>query len=398
MNLLNDVITYVRRIVKTPSNASLSDNLIIDYINRFWLMDVDARMQLFDLKTKYEFQTRPGINHYNMPLYNTNGYPAQGGGASIQAPISYYPVYQGFMDPVYVNGFRTYFSTQRDVFFNNWPLYTQALNNSFFGDGGAGPYTFNTSSSPAIAGYVDITGIITAQSTSDPILITPPNPLIPSKPPVLTPGDPFVAKTSIYPAVFITTQDENNNTIVVNDSGQFLKAPTTGNMQLGMLTGDVNPFWDATTNVVNYTTGEINVTFNVAIPAGMQVNTQSYFVQQGVPRSVLFNNNCLTLMPPPDISYHVELDAYLTPAAFLSTGASLPFAYMAEYIARGAARKILSDTGDAEQFMFYEPLFREQEMLVWKRSQRQFTATRTQTIFSETRMQFPYNNYSGGGI
>jgi hypothetical protein len=70
---------------------------------------------------------------------------------------------------------------------------------------------------------------------------------------------------------------------------------------------------------------------------------------------------------------------------------------MSEYIARGAARKILSDTGDIEQFQFYEPLFREQEMLVWKRSQRQFTATRTPTIFSEFSSQSPSNNFSGGG-
>ena len=53
MNLLNDIITYVRRIVKAPSNTVLTDDLIIDYINRFWIMDVDARIQLFDLKTQY---------------------------------------------------------------------------------------------------------------------------------------------------------------------------------------------------------------------------------------------------------------------------------------------------------------------------------------------------------
>jgi hypothetical protein len=35
----------------------------------------------------------------------------------------------------------------------------------------------------------------------------------------------------------------------------------------------------------------------------------------------------------------------------------LPFAYMSEYIARGAARKILADTGDIELFAFYVPLF-----------------------------------------
>ncbi|CAB4199608.1 hypothetical protein UFOVP1357_1, partial [uncultured Caudovirales phage] len=67
MNLLNSVITYVRRIIKTPSDSVITDGLIVDYINRFWLMDVDARVQLFDLKTKYQFLTTPGVDRYNMP-------------------------------------------------------------------------------------------------------------------------------------------------------------------------------------------------------------------------------------------------------------------------------------------------------------------------------------------
>ena len=94
----------------------------------------------------------------------------------------------------------------------------------------------------------------------------------------------------------------------------------------------------------------------------------------------------------------MELDAYLTPAAFLSTSQALPFSYMAEYLARGAARKILADTGDVEQFQFYEPLFREQEILVWKRSQRQVTATRTGTIFSMSQGNGNYNNLGQGTL
>ncbi len=101
---------------------------------------------------------------------------------------------------------------------------------------------------------------------------------------------------------------------------------------------------------------------------------------------------------PPAQQYLVELDAYLSPAAFLNTGAAIPFGYMAEYIARGAARKILSDTGDVEQFQFYEPLFKEQELLVWKRSQRQWTATRTETIYSQGNYagQWGNNGFTGG--
>jgi hypothetical protein len=141
--------------------------------------------------------------------------------------------------------------------------------------------------------------------------------------------------------------------------------------------------YSTTSNVVNYQTGTIYVTFPVAIPAGQTINAQVYYYNPGLPRSMLFYNNCIVLRNVPETQYLVEADAYLSPAAFLNTNSAIPFGYMAEYIARGAARKILADTGDTEQFMFYEPLFREQEMLVWKRSQRQFTATRTQTIYSQ---------------
>jgi hypothetical protein len=346
-------------------------------------MDVDARMQLFDLKTTYRFQTSPGIDQYNMPLYNTNGYPTQVEPGN--QLISYYPVYQGFMAPAFVNGIQLPFFTEQSAFFNIWPNYIQPLCNSFYGNGTAGPYLLTTPYFPSLAGHVDITGIIAANSNIDPIVSTTLNTAVP--------------KTSTYPAVYITTQDADNNTLVVSDSGQFLAASgVVGNMQLGMLTGpSLDPVWNSTTNVINYTTGQINVTFATPIPAGVPINIQSYYVQQGIPRAILFYNNTLVIRPPCNVSYLIEIEAYLTPAAFLSTAQSIPFAYMCEYIARGAARKILADTGDIEQFQFYEPLFREQEMLVWKRSQRQFTATRTQTIFSEFSSQRPYNNFSGGG-
>jgi hypothetical protein len=388
MNLLQDIITYVRRIVKTPSNAALSDNLIIDYINRFWLLDMDARFQLFDFKTTYRFQTVPGIDQYNMPLYPIQIEP----GAQ---QISYYPVYQGFLGPAWVNGIQVPFFTTQGGFFNIWPNYIQALNNSFFGNGTSGPYPLTTPYFPALAGHVDMAGVIAgnnavgAQVPADPLVGNAPNAAVPF--------------TSVYPAVYITTQDENNKTLVVTDSGQFMPTPNSaGNMQLGMLIGNVAGGWSATNNVINYTTGQIYVTFGenntpVPINADIPINIQSYYIQQGIPRAILFYNNVLTIRPPCDVSYLIELDAYLSPAAFLASSQAVPFAYMSEYIARGAARKILSDTGDLEQFQFYELLFREQEMLVWKRSQRQFTSTRTPTIFSEFSSQSPSNNFSGGG-
>lgn len=396
MNFLNDVITYARRIVKTPSDAVISDNLIIDYINRFWLMDVDARMQLFDLKVKYLFETIPGLTDYNMPLYIVQTEP----GSQQIAP---FPVYQGFIGPGYINGIQVPFYTERTSFWNVWPNYLQSVVQVATGDGTTTTFQFNLPYFPSIPGHVDITGIISQGSGEDPIFA--------NNMPLNASGNIDIPSTSFYPGVFITYTNANGSNTTITDSGIFLEN-ATGNTLYGLLMEPGQPpfgntalsspmsipnSYSMTVNTVNYSTGQVNVTFPSAPPAGVPIQVQSYYFEQGLPRAVLFYNNTLTLRPPPNIQYTVELDAYLTPAAFLTTTQALPFAYMAEYLARGAARKILSDTGDWEQFAYYEPLFREQENLVWKRSQRQWTATRTPTIFSDLAGQSPNMNIGQGG-
>lgn len=394
MNLLSDIITYVRRIIKSPSDSVISDALIIDYINRFWTIDVDARMQLFDLKTKYQFQTTPTVDQYNMPLYSIQ---TEEGGQQ----ISWYPVYQGFLGPAYINGIQVPLQTQKNSFFNIWPKVTQQLSVVEVGDGGVSysfqlPILSGVSTVPnnpplngILRGHIDITGIISIGQ--DP----------PEDPPVTSTFIDTVPVTSVDSAFFITSIDGTGANVVVQDSGQFLN----GNVNYGLLMEPgPAPFgnqslgsYSITSNTVNYLTGEVNVTFPVPIPAGNDINVQCYFFETGLPRAILYYNNTLTLRSPPSTQYLVELDAYLSPAAFLSSSQAIQFGYMSEYIARGAARKILSDTGDQEQFAFYEPLFREQEMLVWKRSQRQWTATRTETLYSQGFGGGLGQNNSNGG-
>lgn len=405
MNLLEDIITYVRRIIKSPSDALISDNLIVDYINRFWIMDVDARLQLFDLKTKYQFQTTPGVDQYNMPMYDVQ----TSVNSDPQAPISFYPVYQGFMGPAYVNGVQVTFATQKQAFFNLYPNVVQQPIQVGIGDGSPGPYVLSipflsnpsTQLNPPVnallRGHVDINGIIATGANIDPPL-------------AIDELDLNIPVTSVFPAVYFTAIGPSEENVIVCDSGQFLendrnfgllmvpgKAPF-GNQPLG--DGIDSNKYSTALNTIDYVTGVANVHFPVSIPAGAVINAQCYFFQVGLPRSILYYNNVITLRSPPDRQYLIELDAYLSPAAFLSTGQAIQFAYMSEYIARGAARKILSDTGDVEQFNFYEPLFAEQESLVWKRSQRQFTSTRTETIYSQglTQGQGFFGNNTGATI
>jgi hypothetical protein len=399
MNLLSDIITYVRRIIKSPSNALITDDLIIDYINRFWILDVDARIQLFDLKTKWQFQTIPAVDKYNVPLYSVQTEPGS-------QEIGIYPVYQGLIPPVYINGIQVPFQTQKSQFFNIWPNVVQNLGVVGQGNGTTGPYTLNLPLLPAnippnpplegfLRAHIDITGIIATGSNVDP-------PLSDNSTAAVDIAE--VPTTSIDSAVWITSIDATGSNVIVVDSGWFLNTNTDcgllmqpGRPPFGNLA--LSGGYSTTSNIVNYLTGTVYVNFPVPIPTGTNINAQVFFFQTGLPRGFLFYNNTVTLRTPPDSQYLVEVDAYLSPSAFLNTNAAIPFGYMSEYIARGAARKILSDTGDIEQFQFYEPLFREQETLVWKRSQRTFTSSRTESIYSQGFGQGAgFNNNYGGGI
>jgi len=358
-------------------------------------MDVDARMQLFDLKTKYQFQTSPGVDQYNMPLYSPQIEPGN-------QVIGMYPVYQGFLGPAYVNGVQVTFQTQKQLMLNAWPNIVQYQQAIAVGNGTSGPYTLtipvignagvppNPPLEGLLRGHIDMAGVISTGQNEDPPLVSAAE---------IVGLNPFIQNvpvTSALSQVFFTSIAADGSNVIVQDSGQFLdtnvnygllmqpgKAPY-GNLPLG---GPV-PNYSTTQNTINYFTGIAqNVYFPKAIPVGQNISAQCFYFQTGLPRAILYYNNTLTLRAPPDKQYLVELDAYLTPSAFFSSENAIPFAYMTEYIARGAARKILSDTGDIEQLQFYEPLFREQELLVWKRSQRQWTATRTETIYSQGRSQ-----------
>lgn len=377
MNLLQDVVKYVRRIIKSPSDQVITDGLIIDYVNRFYTSDVPLRVQLFDLKTKFNLETVPYVDQYNLPYYPTQNPDAAlaAQGATSAAP---YFQYQGLIPPVYVDGVQALLYVQRDPFLKAYPDYVQN-NLGPQGDGGQ-TYTFNLAATPIIRGHLDAAGTVNLDQNAT------------------------VYKYNLAPGVFLSATDANGNRITIVDTGR----PVGSDYYIGGLVVYQDPISVVSANVfntvgqVNYLTGDVTVTFPVAIPSSYNgqpnyIQTQYYLFQYGLPRMILFWNNILKLRPPPDKTYLIECDAYLTPAAFLSSSAALPFGYMAEYLARGAARKILVDTGDIEQVKFYEPFFKEQELLVWRRSSRQFSANRTPTIFSSLDTQAPYNGLSGAG-
>lgn len=298
----SDMITYVRRIVKTPNPDDLPDSTILEYINRFYVFDVPANIQQFCFRTNYSFETVANVDKYNLPI----------------------DIYQNALQPFFVDGNLTLMTQSTEQFSRLFPSMIQN-GSSATGSGSAGPYSFTITGAPFIRGHTDSLG-------------------------------------NFDPGLYLTFLDANNDKQEVTDDGN-------GNL-IGQGTGSVN-----------YLTGLVTVTFDTNVPSGTTIYSQVIPYQAGRPQTILVYNNVFTVRPVPDKSYLIECDAYLTPSAFIA-GNSVTFRWMAEYLARGAAQKILEDLGDFEQYQFYQKFFKEQENKVLRRSTRQNATQRTATIYA----------------
>lgn len=325
-SVFSDIIIWVRRLIKANSDQSVSDTLIGDYINRFYIYDMPERIQLFELKRQYTFETIAHIFEYQMPYQN----------------------YQMIEDPAYCDGIQLGRFQSNQQFYNVFPelvLNIQPL----LGNGTVGPFTIQIARVPILRGHTDDLG-------------------------------------NLLPYVYINAFDTTGTQMYVVDDGNGNLIQTDSTFQLAP--DGIN--LPVPVGTVNYLTGLAKWSFLDLTLDGSPINCMSSPYSAGTPRICLFFNNIIKLYPVPSRPHKIQFDAYITPAQFLNTADAVPFAYMSEYLARGAARKILSDSGDYDQFSFYETLFQEQECLVLRRSSRQFSTQRTSTIFNQMTGQNPY--------
>lgn len=340
--ILSDVIKYVRRILKQPNAQDISDSTIADYVQRFMVYDIPARVQLFDYKTQFTLELTQNVDQYNAPVTYLPG------GATI-------PTYQTYITPAYVDGYQIVMQQSHDQWMK---LFPNRYLNQFQQNGAGGmsntTYSFLTTSSPIIQGHRD-QNIQPAGNT-------------------INPGG--ASEGLLTSCVYVTAIDVNNDLNVAQDDPINYEM---GNLIQYDPQNPSNP--PSIVGTVNYLTGAITVTFLHIIPTTSQINYQVIPYSAGRPQAVFFFDNTFTVRPIPDKPYLFQIDAYYNPAAFLNTADAIPYRYMAEYIARGAARKILQDYGDVEQLGLYEEYFREQEAFVLRKTYRQISNTRVATVF-----------------
>jgi len=253
--------------------------------------------------------------------------------------------FQMVKPPIYVDGYQCFYTQSREEFYRIYPLtnFQQTLE---YGTGIAGPYTQPLSNLPALPGEVTISAIDTTGATQ-------------------------------------TVEDRPNNE--ENPSG----LPTEGKLF------DVNTDFAAASQrgTINYVTGAISLTFAAAIPSTQPIIARYRPYQASRPAAALYFNTSMILRPVPDRVYKVSMEVYRKPSQLLSAnshdGANVPdLNQWWQYIAFGAAMKVLEDRQDMEGWNNLMPGFLRQEKLVLNRTAAQLSNQRVATIYTD-QLQYP---------
>jgi hypothetical protein len=96
----------------------------------------------------------------------------------------------------------------------------------------------------------------------------------------------------------------------------------------------------------------------------------------------------------PDLVYRIEIEAYKQPTIFVLDNQSPILRQWWQYLAFGAAIKVLEDRQDIEGIQNLMPSFKQQEALVLERQGVEEINQRNSTIFSGANQNL-YDGYQG---
>lgn len=242
--------------------------------------------------------------------------------------------------PVYIAGYECFYTQRREQFFRIYPK-IEFSEDVATGNGTAGTYTFTLTNIP-------------------------------------------VLKRSFL----VSAVDSNNVTRTLVD------LPTTDLVGVLVVPDTTTP----TLGTINYVTGVVSVTnFGDTISSGTTINAQYTPYVANRPAGMLFYDDTITLRPVPDKAYKVDVQTYRTPSQLLDQeGDSPDVQQWWQYIAFGAAYKILEDRQDTETMQALAARLDEQKQLVLHQTIEQNKVEQTPTIYSEQTGNYYGSNFRGG--
>lgn len=234
--------------------------------------------------------------------------------------------YISFEPPLYIAGVESAYTQSRENFFRAYPMINNIANSGSVGNGVAVHFVSN---------------------------ITPVTPV-----PILR-GQ-----------VTFSSIDINNNGLVAYDK-----------LGDGNLYDNVNV---APIGTINYLTGAYDITFPVAPGVDQVIYAETVPYVPAQPIQMLYYENKFTLRPVPDKPYQITINAFIQPTQFLvDTTQSPQMQQWWQYIAYGAAKKVLEDRMDLETVDLIMPEFNRQERLCLRQSLVQQSNQRVPTIYTD---------------
>ena len=173
--------------------------------------------------------------------------------------------------------------------------------------------------------------------------------------------------------VIVTSKTAANAGLELHDDGA------------GVLSGDG-------TGTINYISGAFTLAFSTAPGTGNAINSQVVIYQPSRPTSILYFDNKFVVRPVPDQVYTVNMEVYVRPTELLSDSDTPELEQWWQYIAYGASKKVLEDRMDLESIAMIEPEYKQQELLVGRRTIVQQASQRTSTIYTDQ-----VDRYGGSG-
>lgn len=174
-------------------------------------------------------------------------------------------------------------------------------------------------------------------------------------------------------SVYITALDGSGTTLHCEDDGS------------GNLVGDV------TSGTVDYYTGWVsNLVWISPIPSGNIINEQSVASEFARPQAVLFYEDYFWVRPVPDGGYQMKMTAFIKPTELLAGSDKPILEEWWQLLAYGAALKIFEDNLDMESYQKVYTLFDQHMRLVERRTLKQLSTQRANTIYSQYD-QYPYS-------
>lgn len=270
------------------------------------------------------FTLRRNFSFYTQP--NVDQYETTAGAAT-DPLFNFKNVITTVHTPVYINGYQARFTLSQSQFYGIYPK----LNTEFqigTGDGVTTNFTATVTPTTILQGSVVINGISATNNASDVFIDDPQN-------------------------------GQTGNLIVPNDPAFVF-------------------------GTINYLTGAVNINFVNAPASGESVNMLYSAYTAARPDMILFFDNKFFIRPVPDQSYKVEMEVFIRPTQLMNNAAATPeLEQWWQYIAYGAAKKVLEDKNDVETIADIMPEFKQQERFVLRRTLVELSNQRTTTIYTE---------------